>query len=108
MSAQPDLAVRQVEVRIGDLALLADEGQSLIDLCDWNVTPVQFCCRAGSCGTCLIRVVDGAHNLSDLTDNETILLPELSDDPSTRLACQVRVFGPVCLAMPGKLAGQIK
>lgn len=97
MNAQQDQAVRQVEVRIGDVALLADEGQSLIDLCDWNVTSLQFCCRAGSCGTCLIRVTEGRGNLSDITDTELILLPELTDDPSARLACQVRVLGPVSL-----------
>lgn len=98
MKARQELAAREVEVRIGDVALLAEAGQALIDLCDWNVTPLQFCCRAGSCGTCLIRIIDGACNLSELTDNELIILPELTDDPSARLACQVRVFGPVCLA----------
>lgn len=101
MKAQQELAIREVEVRIGDVALLAETGQSLIDLCDWNVTPLQFCCRAGSCGTCLVRIIEGARNLSDLTDNELIILPELTDDPTARLACQVRVFGPVSL-MPAR------
>jgi len=66
-------------------------------LCDSHVTALQFGCRAGSCGTCLVRVIEGMHNLSRVTDNEKILLPELTDDPSVRLACQVRVLGPVFL-----------
>jgi ferredoxin len=89
--------MRAIEVRIGDASLRAHEGQRLIELCDSHVTALQFGCRAGSCGTCLVRIVEGAHNLSGVTDNEKILLPELTGDPSARLACQVRVLGPVRL-----------
>ncbi|MFL6624286.1 MAG: 2Fe-2S iron-sulfur cluster-binding protein [Sulfurifustaceae bacterium] len=94
---QQDPAARAIEVRIGEVSLLADAGQRLIDLCDAHITPLQFGCRAGSCGTCLVRVVEGTANVSGITDNEKILLPELSDDPSARLGCQLRLFGPVRL-----------
>lgn len=102
MNTQITEELDQVEVRIGEVALSAEVGQSLLDLCDWNMTPLQFCCRAGSCGTCLIRVIDGMENLSDVTDNELILLPELTDERNARLACQVRILGPVSL-FPGSL-----
>jgi ferredoxin len=102
MNTQTTEELDQVEVRIGDVALAAEVGQSLLGLCDWNLTPLQFCCRAGSCGTCLIRVVDGMENLSEVTDNELILLPELTEERNARLACQVRIFGPVSL-IPGSL-----
>jgi 2Fe-2S ferredoxin len=96
-TAQQDPATRRVEVVIGNVSLLAPEGQALIELCDSHLTPLQFGCRAGACGTCLVQVVEGMHNLSDLTDNEKILLPALTDDPSARLACQLRVLGRVCV-----------
>ncbi len=84
-----------VAVRIGDVRLTARQGQRLIELCDTHITPLHFCCRAGSCGTCLMRVLEGADNLSPITDNEEILLPELTEDPEARLACQVRILGPI-------------
>lgn len=97
MIVQQDPASRPIEVQVGEVLLLADTGQRLIELCDANITPLQFGCRAGSCGTCLVRVVEGMANVSDITDNEKILLPELSDDPTARLGCQLRLFGPVRL-----------
>lgn len=97
MSVRQDPAACPIEVCVGEVSLLADAGQRLIDLCDANVTSLQFGCRAGSCGTCLVRVVEGMANLSGITDNEKILLPELSDDPAARLGCQLRLFGPVRL-----------
>ncbi len=96
-----EMATRLFEVRIGDATLRAREGQRLIELCDAHVTPLNFGCRAGSCGTCLIRVDAGMENLSEVTDVEEILLPELTDDPKARLACQVRLTGPVTLVPLG-------
>jgi len=40
-------------------------------------------------------------NLSDVTDVEEILLPELTDEPKARLACQVSLAGPVTLVPLG-------
>jgi ferredoxin len=87
-----------VKVTIGGVPVMARIGQSLIELCDAHVTPLQFCCRAGSCGTCLVLVREGMENLSEVTGNENILLPELTADRTARLACQIRVLGPVSLA----------
>lgn len=92
-----DPPTRRFQVRIGDVSLTGHEGQRLIELCDAHVTPLPFGCRAGSCGTCMVRVIEGMGNLSGVTDNESILLPELTDDPSARLGCQLRILGPVRL-----------
>lgn len=94
-TASPEQAVDVVEVRIGEVSLRARQGQRLIELCDAHVTPLQFGCRAGACGTCLLRVAEGMSNLSAVTENEEILLPALTDDPSARLGCQLEVLGPV-------------
>ena len=82
-------------VDIGGVTVYAQDGESLIELCDSNVVPLRFSCRAGSCGTCMIRVVEGMENLSEMTGNEFVLLPELTDDPDARLACQVSLHGPI-------------
>jgi ferredoxin len=96
-TAQQERATRSVEVSVGGVLLHASEGQRLIELCDAHVTSLQFGCRAGACGTCLVRVVEGMSNLSAPTENEEILLPALTDDPAGRLGCQLQVLGPVCL-----------
>lgn len=97
LTARQEPATRSIEVKIGDVLVHAHEGQRLIELCDAHVTPLQFSCRAGACGTCLLRVVDGMSNLSAMTENEAILLPALTEDPTARLGCQLQVFGPVRL-----------
>lgn len=84
-----------VKVCIGDVTLEVECGQGLMDVCDAHVTPLAFGCRGGSCGTCLIQVIEGGENLSDVTETEEILVPALTDDASARLACQVRILGPV-------------
>lgn len=90
-----DQATRTFEVRVGDVPLTAYRGQRLIELCDSQITPLQFGCRAGACGTCLLRVVEGMSNLTPLTENEEILLPALTDDPAARLGCQLQLLGPI-------------
>lgn len=83
-----------------DFMVEVSAGQSLLDVCEEHDAPVPFDCRGGACGTCLVRVVAGSSNLSALTDNEEIMLEELGLDPFSgemRLACQLRVLGPVRL-----------
>ncbi len=49
---------------------------------------IPFSCKDGRCGTCLINVLEGKDNLTDLNDKEKEfgLL-----DKSTRLACQCHI-----------------
>jgi ferredoxin len=84
-----------VELRIGDRVLAVTTGTPLLEVCENEDLPLCFSCRDGACGTCLVHVVEGGENLSPRSENEDIVLPELSDDPRARLACQVRVLGPV-------------
>ncbi len=60
-------------------------------------SPLLFGCRAGLCGTCLIDVelseeADGAPASIDEREALAVYAP---DRPSARLACQVRVSGPM-------------
>jgi ferredoxin len=90
-------------LEIGDgFAVDVPAGRSLLEICEEHDAPVPFDCRGGACGTCLVQVVAGASNLSPLTDNEVIMLEELgSTSGDLRLACQLRVLGPVTLRPVG-------
>lgn len=86
-----------VQVRIGEAVFEAHAGDRLIDLCDWHATALRFSCRAGSCGTCEVRVLEGLDHLSVPTENERIVLSHRQGDSAFRLACQMTVLGPVRL-----------
>lgn len=86
----------RVSVRVGDHSVEVGTGCNLLDVCHEHDLPIEFSCRGGSCGTCLVRVLEGAENLSPHTDPESVLLPDLVEDPSEyRLACQSVVHGSV-------------
>lgn len=48
---------------------------------------VPFGCTDGICGTCMIDVLEGEENLTDLTEQED----DLGRDTTHRLACQCKI-----------------
>lgn len=60
-------------------------------------TPIEFDCRKADCGICIIRVCDGAENLSLATPMEQDFLKAMRADPDERLACQCRILGDLCV-----------
>ncbi|MCC3767319.1 2Fe-2S iron-sulfur cluster-binding protein [Streptomyces sp. UNOC14_S4] len=71
-----------------------DESVPLKDMVDY----VTFGCRSGKCGMCMVRVEEGAHNMSPRTEKEERLFALLEiSDPAMRLACQSRAHGDVVL-----------
>ncbi len=48
---------------------------------------VPFGCETGICGTCMINIVEGENNLSELTNEEKAL----KRDSKHRLACQCKI-----------------
>ncbi|HLA23604.1 MAG TPA: 2Fe-2S iron-sulfur cluster-binding protein [Candidatus Nanoarchaeia archaeon] len=48
---------------------------------------VPFSCEEGTCGTCMIDIVSGEENLSELTEEER----DLARDKTHRLACQCKI-----------------
>ena len=48
---------------------------------------VPFNCSHGTCGTCMIDIVSGEENLSELTEQEEMF----ARDREHRLACQCRI-----------------
>ena len=51
------------------------------------------CGGYGQCGTCVVEIVEGMHNLSPRTDFEQRVLKKKPDN--YRLACQTIVNGPI-------------
>jgi ferredoxin len=61
------------------------DGASIAESCEDAGIP--FSCNTGVCGTCKVEVLEGAENLSDLTEDELTL----GMDPHNRLSCQCRI-----------------
>lgn len=55
------------------------EAGSLLDLAEKNDVPLDFGCRAGSCGSCVVAIVEG--------DVDYRIEPGFEPDPGTCLAC---------------------
>lgn len=56
---------------------------------------LEFDCQKADCGICIFKVLEGHNNLSEPTDPEKDFLKAMRAGEGERLACQVRVFGPV-------------
>ncbi|MCB9359141.1 (2Fe-2S)-binding protein [Candidatus Woesearchaeota archaeon] len=61
------------------------DGDSLNDVCEKH--GVIFGCYAGVCGSCRIKVIEGAENLSEKTSEED----QLCEADNERLACQCNI-----------------
>ena len=64
-------------------------------ICARHQVSIEFDCRASDCGICAIKVLSGQENLSPKTPREADFLRAMAADDDERLACQVRVMGPV-------------
>ena len=73
------------------------DGYPLIDMCEDYETSILFGCRDGACGACMVRVLEGATNLSPMKDDERDFLETMAAEPTERLACQCKVHGDVKL-----------
>lgn len=61
------------------------DGERIQEACEELGIPFQ--CTNGICGTCMIDIVEGEENLSDLTEEEN----DLERDRTHRLACQCKI-----------------
>jgi len=52
---------------------------------------VLFACKSASCGSCLVRVVEGAENLEQPNEQEKIGLEAFATQPNQRLCCQAKI-----------------
>lgn len=87
----------KVQITTDDMTIEVAEGYALIDMCEDYDTSILFGCRDGACGACMVRVLEGAENLSPMKDDEKDFLETLAAEPEERLACQCKVYGDVKL-----------
>lgn len=72
-------------VKTNDNHIELTDGDPIRDACEELGVP--FGCRSGLCGTCMIDVVEGEENLSELTEEEIAM----DRDRKHRLACQAKI-----------------
>ena len=85
----------KVTITTDDKTIEVDDNYAMIDMCEDHDTSILFGCRDGACGACMIRVLEGAENLSPMQDDERDFLETMAAEPNERLACQCKVKGDV-------------
>ena len=90
-----------------ELRLEVPRGTSLLAAADEAAETVpddffvgELCEGRHECGNCCVEVVEGAGNLSPMTEGERRLLAELKAGPAIRTACTARVQGDVTVRIP--------
>lgn len=72
----------------------AESGTRMVDVVDdYPEADVPFSCRSATCGTCRVRVVEGAEALAAPDEAEREVLALFGDPPDVRLCCQLELDG---------------
>lgn len=73
----------------------AEPGQGIMDITDANPSAdVPYSCRAATCGTCRVRVLEGGGALGPADEDEIEVLDIFGDSPDeVRLCCQAQLVG---------------
>jgi nitrite reductase (NADH) large subunit len=74
-------------------------GQSLLEIAEANGLAIEAGCRMGVCGADPVAIKEGMECASPISDDERATLERLGLAPNTRLACCVRVSGPVTVSL---------
>lgn len=71
----------------------ASPGEAILDITDKHPeADVPYSCMSATCGTCRVRVLEGAHLLSPPEADELEVLEMYGDNPNeVRLCCQAKV-----------------
>jgi ferredoxin len=71
----------------------AEPGEAIMDITDANpAADVPYSCRAATCGTCRVRVIEGGDALSVADIDEIEVLDIFGDTPDeVRLCCQTKL-----------------
>jgi ferredoxin len=71
----------------------AEPNTKLLATANRNKVPIRFGCASCRCGTCGVKLVAGAADVSKMKDDERALLTRMAlpVDGTIRLACQTRV-----------------
>lgn len=87
----PDITFRRTDAPSEVAFARAPGGGRLLDACDEARAPVSFSCRSATCGTCVVRVLEGAAHLEPAGQEERELLCSLGLVATHRLACRASI-----------------
>lgn len=87
-------APMELEVSVSDGTTVLDAGESV------GADIEALCGGNGVCGTCMVRVEEGAEHLSPITDEERDVLDEKQLEKGYRLSCRTRVHGDLAVHVP--------
>ncbi len=79
----------EVEVKNDGKTVEVADGSLLAELD--GKTSILFACKTGSCGSCKVKVLEGAENLEAPNELEEMGLATFGSDPSERLMCQCKI-----------------
>src|SRR3954447_19754216 len=74
-------------------------GMSLLEIAEGNGLSIEAGCRMGVCGADPVAIKEGMECTSPVSDDERATLDRLGFAENTRMACCVRVSGPVKVAL---------
>jgi 2Fe-2S ferredoxin len=103
-------AKHRVEILPIGLTLMVPDGEAIMAVAlanGWRWPNV--CGGQASCGVCLLEIQQGLENASPIGRDEAVRLTAIrrADKPGARLACQMRVSGPMCVLKRGaRLMGE--
>ena len=93
----------QHKIQFKDKEVLVEDKTNPSEVLNATNSPVLFGCRTGICGTCLIKVIDGAKNLDPPDEDEMEVLELLApEEKNVRLACQLKINGDIKIEYIGK------
>ncbi len=87
--------MHKITITTDDKTIEVRDQYPMIDMSEEHDTSILFGCRDGACGACMIKVIDGAENLTSMGDDEKDFLATMAAEPEERLACQCKVLGDV-------------
>jgi ferredoxin len=78
-----------VEIKNEGKTVEVPDGSNLTEL--EGKCGILFACKAGSCGSCKVKVLEGMENLEAPNEEEKMGLETFGSDPSERLLCQAKI-----------------
>lgn len=87
----------KVNFQDDELIVDAEIGANLRDVAQAEGASIPFGCEQGICGTCLVEIVEGESNISDVEDQEKETLSAMGAEPGQRLACQCQAEGDLTI-----------